>query len=345
MTKVKIANLGSCVGRDALRSYYNNYKEDYDVIFSEQRISFISLMHPRVDYEPKKFDTYVSDVNAMFFRNDFQKSFFNSIKNDLDYLIIDFVFDVKYGVLKFNDTYITGSRLWDDDIWGMEKTEFFKENESNLSFLRLDNDFKEYFNLWKDAIDKFFNFMLINYPNVKIILCEVQFVDYVLKKDGSYVLNPFFKEHVDYLNPLAKKLDKYVEDNYDVRVIEFPKNITADENHIWGVGSEHYNRNYYEYFYKELYRIILEDKLSVFESLDMNYEKINENLKNSKEIDTLKEKYKALEANYSKEIDTLKEKYKTLESENSVLKEDIEMLMHENEDLKKGFLHKFKRLF
>lgn len=257
----RIGTLGSCVSRDGLRSYYNNYREKYEIVFSEQRISFISLMYPPTAFDESQFVEDIDPVNAMFMRKDFEKNFFKEINKGIEYLIIDFVFDVKYGILKFNDSFITGSRLWDSDIWGLENTRFYKENVSKLEHFTLEGDFDYYFSLWCESFDKFYNYMKTNFPNVTIILTESRFVNQVLKKNGIIgESNPYFKQHSLRLNPLSKKLEGYVENKYeDIEIIPFPEHVLADENHICGLGSEHYNRMYYEYFYKKLNSIVEEN--------------------------------------------------------------------------------------
>ena len=41
--KIRVGILGSCVTREVFTTYYNDYKNHFDLIFSHERESFISL--------------------------------------------------------------------------------------------------------------------------------------------------------------------------------------------------------------------------------------------------------------------------------------------------------------
>ena len=124
----KIAMFGSCVSIDPFRSCYNNYKHDFDKRYEHQRSTIISLMSPKIDYEDKDLnflkDTADKRVVNSDIRKDFNKEIFKHLDN-VEYLIINLVHDVRWGVLEYENTYITNSVY-------IPHTNFYKNNKEKL---------------------------------------------------------------------------------------------------------------------------------------------------------------------------------------------------------------------
>ena len=107
----------------------------------------------------------------------------------------------------------------------------------------LRSDYKRYCELWKEACDKFFKFMEENCNNIKIILnCNRSVSKYY---DGDKLVESDNLKSYLSLNKYRDILDSYILENYDVEVLEFDDNTLAFKNHIFGLGSTHYESKYY----------------------------------------------------------------------------------------------------
>lgn len=256
--KTKIGIFGSCLTRDVFRSVHNDYKKDYNLVFDQLRSSIVSVMQEPVEYD--KETIYVSDgdvhsrVNAQFIENDLKKTFIKEMKKGVDYLIIDVFFDVYFGILSYDDNIITNNE------WSLQETEFYK-NIPNKKIIKMEHNREEFMKIWTKNCDLFFNYVNAKYPRVKIILNKVQVVDTILKNDGTYVKDPIYEAMVKKYNPLFDELERYIEKNHRVYVVDFPENITADENNIWGSGAMHFNKNYYSFVYLEIKNIVLKNEV------------------------------------------------------------------------------------
>lgn len=250
--KIKIGIWGSCCTRDIFRSIFNNYKEYFEIISSLERVSVISLMgKEHVEFNEEDIQIHPLDARNKFrsevLRRDLSKNSLKSIGENIDYLIIDEFFEVYFGIIKINDSYITNNH------WDLPETKFIETiNQDNI--LTLDKNFDEYFDLWKINCDRFFDYFHENFPNVKIILNKVRLTSKVLKNDGSYYVEESFESEVEKYNPLIKLLEDYIEKCHNVIVIDSTKNVAANENHIWGKGVVHY----YDEFYIKSFEKILE---------------------------------------------------------------------------------------
>lgn len=253
----KIGILASCASTDAFRSYYNkNYKDYFEVVFTRPRISTISLMSTPLDFNEEDLKIMPENPANKFrkeiLKNDLSKQFFNKLKNeDIDYLIIDEFFEIIFGIIKINKTFIT------NNFWDYPETEFYKKLEYMVKFSPEEN-FEEYFKLWKIACDEFFSYMNTHFPKIKIILNKVRLTFVFLKNNCTYYSDETIKIKAKKYNPLIEKLENYIIENHDVIIIDCISNITGDENHIWGKGVVHYNKEYYSKFYKRMLEIITE---------------------------------------------------------------------------------------
>lgn len=248
---------GSCVSIDPFRSCYNNYKKDFEKRYEHQRCTIISLMNSTPEYNEDELVYLPNTPDKHIVTNDIKKDFNKDLFYHLDgleYLIINLVHDVRWGVLEYENTYITNSEY-------IPFTNFYKNNESRLRPINMTDTPEEYFDLWTKCWDKFFEYISTNYPNIKIILQKIELVDKYLSFDGTYKLREDFREQAVTLNPFFKKLESYIEDNFDVEVIPFPPDICGDEGNIWGVFSTHYIKTYYQYVYDKIRIITLEDMI------------------------------------------------------------------------------------
>ena len=142
MNKIKIGIWGSCTTRDIFRSIFNNYKEYFEIVSSLERISLVSLMGNSIEFNDEDIQIYPLDKKNMFdskiLRIDLSKDYLKTMGKDIDYLIIDEVSEVYFGLIKINNTYIT------NNFWSYPKTKFYEKISKN-DRLSLNNNFIEYY--------------------------------------------------------------------------------------------------------------------------------------------------------------------------------------------------------
>lgn len=247
--KTKIGILGSCVCRDPFRSYYNNYKEEYDLVFHIPRMSFISLFQKPFEYKEEDLDVAKGwenkEYSKTYIKNDLDKTFFKEMEKDIDYLVIDTYFETLFGILKFDNQIIT------NNFWDFYATKLYNDTEEKTDF-NIRNKKEEYFKLWTSYCDIFFKYMYTNYPDVKIILNRVKMVDKVRSKDGTYYIDEDFTSRIKSLGHYIPLFEQYIIDNFEVEVIDELDGVTSDENHIWGKSVVHYTDDYYHRVYKRI---------------------------------------------------------------------------------------------
>lgn len=280
----KFSVFGSCASRDIFYSRINlDYKKYFSIDEDGIRISFISLMQNPVNYQDYELDlpsNVPSNINkSNWIKKDLNKSFLEILtKNDIEYLIIDTYYDTNWGILEFEDinnqlNYITNNP-------GLTETIFYK-NLKNKRFLTIHKDTEFYFKLWKENCNKFFEYVHKNCPNLKIILNPVRDVYNVLTKDGNIIESDSFKKVAMSNNKYRILFDKYICSNFNVDVLYFDPNVLADENHIWGLSSFHYDSSYFTDITNQLINIINRDKTENKEICDkIKLSKRNEALLN-----------------------------------------------------------------
>ena len=251
--KTKIGIWGSCVTRDIFRSIFNNYKEHFDIVYELERISLISLMEYGKGFKFNEEDIQIYPLTnknkhrSELLRRDLSKDYLKILGENIDYLFIDEFFEAYFGIIKIHNTYITYN------YWDYPETKFYKSiNEDNI--LTLNNNFLEYYALWKHNCDNFFEYFHKNFPSVKIVLNKVKLTSKILRSDGSYYVDEEFQNKVEIFNPLINLLENYLEKYHDVIIVDCTNDVVVNENHIWGKGAVHY----YDDFYVNCFEKILE---------------------------------------------------------------------------------------
>lgn len=262
LSKTNVAMFGSCVSIDPFRSCYNDYKRDFNKKYEHQRSTIISLMNPKINYDEDDLvyliDSGDKHIVTADIKKDFDKEIFKHL-DDIEYLIINLVHDVRWGVLEYENTYITNSEY-------IPNTQFYKKNKDKLRPINLKDNEEEYFRIWTKSCDRFFNYLSENFPNLKVILQKIELVDYYIGFDCTYKFRKDFHEQAVTLNPFFKKLESYIENNFDVEVVPFPADTTADEGNIWGLYTTHYTMTYYQYVYNQIKVKCLENKIKKIEN-------------------------------------------------------------------------------
>lgn len=255
-----VAIYGSCISKDPFTTLFNkNYKERYNCIINDQKHSFISTMQEKEEFDESDLLILPDDAPNRFLtkciKEDLEKTFIEEmLNNEIEYLVLDVNFEVYKGIISFNETkFLT-------NITGFEETKFFSKL-NNVEYINIIDSPNEYFEIWKEYCDKFFNFLKTNCPNTKIILAEVRALDVVQRDDLSTYVEPNFTKIAKLSNIYFKKLEDYIKKNFDVYVIKFDKDTVLKENHNWGKFFVHYDDDYYSNFLKKVDRIVEYEEL------------------------------------------------------------------------------------
>lgn len=267
---------GSSVSRDLFNSQIvPNYKTFFQIISYSQRTSIISLMQNNIKFDEKDI-IFENDYNNSI-RYDLSKCWLSEIANNPpDYIIMDVIYELIFGILILDDGNIITNNYWD-----LPKTKFYETIKDKSTALTIIEDSKTYFKLYEESIDLFFNFLKNNCQSSKIILNSARYATKILKKDktivdesgNSYLLN---------VNSYIEDLELYIENNYDVEIMYFGRDYLADESHIWGSGRTHYEKSYYSDKFNQLKHIV------EFDNISKNYQFLTDkNLNYEKEIEQL----------------------------------------------------------
>ena len=259
------AILGCCASRDVFFSQINpNYKSYFQLKNAAVRNSLISIMSQPVDYIENSIKILPEDktnnYRTRLIKEDFEKSFLNQIKyNACDYLLFDSYFDAKWGVIDLGDKYIT------NNLWDLPDTIFYKDLKE-INVLNVHNNFKEFFSLWKESCDKFFDFLNEYCPDLRVVIHPIKNIYRMLEEDGSITINNEFKLAASRENQYLDLFNAYICKNYDVEILKFDNNILASKNHPWGENSVHFESKYYSDLTNQLNDIIKRNELLGFNS-------------------------------------------------------------------------------
>ena len=211
---------GSCVSRDLFNSQIvPNYKTFFQIISYSQRTSIISLMQNNIKFDEKDI-IFENDYNNSI-RYDLSKCWLSEIANNPpDYIIMDVIYELIFGILILDDGNIITNNYWD-----LPKTKFYETIKDKSTALTIIEDSKTYFKLYEESIDLFFNFLKNNCQSSKIILNSARYATKILKKDktivdesgNSYLLN---------VNSYIEDLELYIENNYDVEIMYFGRDYS-----------------------------------------------------------------------------------------------------------------------
>lgn len=108
-----IAVFGSCASRDNFYSGINpDYKKYFNCSISSQRGSIISLMQEPVSFKNQDIqilpENRVNKAGTQFINQDLTKNFLAEVKKfKPDYILIDNYFEVIFGIIKYENCFIT----------------------------------------------------------------------------------------------------------------------------------------------------------------------------------------------------------------------------------------------
>ena len=231
-----VATFGSCVSRAIFNSFLNkDYKNFFNIVCYNEFVSMVSLMSEPIEYDV----TLVNSTNYdnLVVENDFKKYFLKSLNNkNINYLIIDTYCDSTKDIL------LVGENSWITNSKSLQNCDI----SSKLNFkkkLNISTNTKEYFNLWKNSCNSFFEYLNVNYPNIQVILNSWQGV-YKYYDNGKIHENETFKK-LSYWNLYRDLFDEYILRNFDVDVLFFDKDTLFDPNFIFSSHNVHYEPRYY----------------------------------------------------------------------------------------------------
>lgn len=251
-----VSILGSCVTRDLFNSkVIPDYKDFFKLITYQGRASIISMMQPPLEFNSN--DVFTGDtIDSNFIKSDLRKDGINGlIKNPPEFLIIDILFDVIFGIL-----YCEDGTIISNNTWSLHKTIFYNKLHGKYKILTIQDNTTDYFSLFKYHVNKLFNFLEINCPNTKVILNSVRH-SYAYLKDGNIVSDENFKKYGFNNNNYFEKLENYIIDNFEVDIMYFGQNYLADSNHMWGLAPHHYEKRYYNDKFNQLKNIVNNQKI------------------------------------------------------------------------------------
>lgn len=235
---IEFATLGSCSSRNIFYSKLNaDYKKYFKINKSLEFVNMVSLMSDPIEFDETLINSN-NKYNDDYIKEDLNKKYLDFLKEDenIEYLIIDTFFDAEFNnLIVGKNQYLTESTRFKDTA--------FYDSVKDCERISIQENFDEYFDLWKDSYKRFFEFIHTNCPNFKIVLnCSRSVYKYL--KDGNIAIHRGFKIRARD-NKYRNILDTHILENYDVDVLPFDETTLTDINHIFGRHPTHYETRYY----------------------------------------------------------------------------------------------------
>lgn len=251
MKKLKIYIVGSITTR-ACFDYIpkEKYSDIYDIVGVQYQSSIISLMSDPVTYENIDLDE-LNGWSKKVIKRDFDKSFKNEmIKEQPDYIIIDLVSDVEYGVIETPHSYITkiNGKTNKLDLTGLSVKE-----------LTLKKNKETYLRLFDEKMNQFKLFCKNKLPNTKIIFHISPFLYSYF--DDCRVKRSFIDKNLIWKNKIINMLYEYSISENDLVIDLNEKTYFATAKHNVSLNPIHYETQYYIDFIDKLNFIVLRDIL------------------------------------------------------------------------------------
>nr|GGG73508.1 hypothetical protein GCM10011398_17460 [Virgibacillus oceani] len=281
MKKLKISIIGSCVTRGLFNSkFISNYKDTYECVSTAWQTSMISFMSDKtyVNDNQREFTGEVSKLQKKTTARDIDKLYRDELmEKQPDYIIFDLYTDVKYGIVKTEDGYLTNNPN------GFRKTVYFKEGhyKQKLNIFRDD----EYLDLFHENFARFYEWVKKSIPNCRIVITKFSEAFSYMTKEGYPVnYSPKICGTVARDNKLYDKLYKTLAEKYDLDFIEMQsKTYFGDYDHLWGNKPWHFTQQYYDDLYKGFNEVVLRHQLG---SVDVNMEDATQQSTNTSSLFT-----------------------------------------------------------
>jgi hypothetical protein len=256
-----VAVAGSCPTRDNFNTRFNpHYRRWYRCRLSTNQTSVISQMSPPIDidWQPLK---PMNDYDVWNINNDLNREFLAQVTElQPAYLIIDFFADVHFGVVRLTD-----GRYATDNRWKLQKTDWWQQqqNEGGFTRLSIQEDPEGYFEIWREAMDRFAAYIAEHCPDTVVVVHRGWNTNLVRVPDRPTPIRmrrhkPIRPFDVALGNELWAKLDDYCIDRFGWDAIDLrDEGYTSYPEHPWGTFWVHYEPEYYHRFIAELHKIHL----------------------------------------------------------------------------------------
>lgn len=254
--KIKVAVFGSCFSRSMFRSdpfFCEDYKIFYDCRFTQFHSSWISLVAP--PSEITKYDLFnmIDKKGKKYVEWDFNKLWYEELKkSEPQYIILDLYFDSCQPIINIKDNQYVSLNMY------IRYSKFLEE----LKYLKIikQNDWNEFFALWKKACRQFLKMLTTVVPEENIILFRGRFVKKYKKSDGS-VAAFGNQAKINKDNLYWARMEEYISNHYKkIRFIDMRNtDVIGLENHPLGFSTSHYDSEYYRDALNCFNKIILED--------------------------------------------------------------------------------------
>lgn len=239
-SKNKFLILGSCVSRDV---FLPKYRSEIGSCGYYPRTSFARLSFEKVNKFPD-----LSNLSSPFQRKivtqDLNLDLFDTLINtDYDYILIDLI-DDRYGLVKFENTFVTKSFEFDSS----------KILDSNCEINTVSFFSKDFYFYWEKGFKLFLDFCILNNIESKLVLNKVYFADSI---DNGKNFNNFTQSQIENYNSRLDEIYDLINDLVpNLIVIDYPQNIIiAKSNHKWGEMPFHYIDEFYDWTYSKLSRL------------------------------------------------------------------------------------------
>lgn len=249
---MKVSILGSCLLRDIFNSkFVPNYSEHFQVDSYFARTTIPSLMSKAYDYDIKDFEKRFDALRFEYFYTECSKCMLSIFENnDSDYLLVDFYADAYYGTCEYEGAYYSN--------WVFKK--FLKagiaDPKKGFKVYNYENNTDEYYDIWCEAFDRFYEYANIYFPRTKIVINGIKGSNQITQ-DGKLIGVQQPNKSIDILNELWSKFDNYCVEKYNIPIITYEKTYTLDPNYIFGLNKEfvHFHLEYYRDAYNKLLNI------------------------------------------------------------------------------------------
>lgn len=247
-----ISIVGSCQSRDIFNSkFVENYRRYFKVYSYFTMTSALSFMSEPIPYN------YHNLINCNY-QNHVVEHWFQELEKNLlktleskkpDILLMDFYADARYGAISYCGEYLINrlARLKNREIIDFENLGIRYNYQENAD---------DFFMMWKNAIDRFMDFVKQKLPETTVVINTVKGSNVVRKSNGEeYVAPKLVDLEIDKINAFWRKLDEYVIQNYDVKALYFEKDYRLDENYPFGglgAATVHFHKDYYTDCFEKL---------------------------------------------------------------------------------------------
>lgn len=250
MKKITVSICGSSATRGCFELHnLKEFNDIIDVVNMQYLSSFISLMSDSFSGKID-IDGNTSEWNKKVIRRDLSKEYLNELKElQPQYIIIDFISDILYGTLKFDNEIITNNKSKLKDVKFENKGIVFDIN----------SNYEEYINELLKSTLRFIEYVKLNLPNTKVIIHSARFIrSYYDSGNICRLFNAYDTyEKNKILDEIESKLKRFGLDNININNEKYCSN----EGHKWKKNRVHYEQKYYRDFLLNLYRVIINDLL------------------------------------------------------------------------------------